>query len=611
MNNEEYKNEVVVDEIFSGSFIIDQPLSEQEQKEKIYALMEEAGIKIENKDDLIIGYDGVEDQNGISETQTTKFVVYKKSIKKVKNTKDNEVEELKKQLEELKSLRNKLSKKNYSSNRVEKLTRKTEKIKKQAIKDDSIKNLNNSLEKIDLEINNIEKRMKKDAISYEKCYKDLKAIIENEQKILNNTNLYKEEELREIEEEYTRLKLEVNEKSLEIKKKIDTNKKMLTSLKRKKNSIKRDIERKDALGLSYKEYEDLTSTVRKRKIMNAILARKGLDSIISKKATERTKEEKKIIKEAKEEIMKEIAEYKNNNQDASILESIEVLYSLDINYKKVKSPRVTILTEEEFNNLKRRVNDIPGKIISSDNKSEEVDYIPEKQPEDLNDIGENISIEDVLDNPISEKITILRIPETNKLYVREYTIDKLGLKPIGEGIKLDNSTCYEITQEDKNYIIENANISSSYIVEIKEVENKKSDINEKITIYKNNNSFYANTYLIQKFGLNPIGFGVKINNILCFNISEEDKNNIIENANKSTHPYTVEIKEEAVDELESFNYKNEKVSSSFLQELKNNEYGYNVIKTMPDDMVNTIISDKELDEMFSKAIEELEYTKNK
>ena len=65
------------EEIFEGTFIIDGYLTPEEQKEKVFKLMESAGIKLtpEEKRVLVISYEGVEDDNGISTTQTTKFVV--------------------------------------------------------------------------------------------------------------------------------------------------------------------------------------------------------------------------------------------------------------------------------------------------------------------------------------------------------------------------------------------------------------------------------------------------------------------------------------------------------------------------------------------------------
>ena len=84
MEKVEATDKVEYEEIFEGTYIIDGPLTEQQQREKIYNLMEQAGIKLtdEEKAELVIGYEGVEDNDGLSETQTTKFVV-KRPVKQV------------------------------------------------------------------------------------------------------------------------------------------------------------------------------------------------------------------------------------------------------------------------------------------------------------------------------------------------------------------------------------------------------------------------------------------------------------------------------------------------------------------------------------------------
>ena len=84
MNKVDVELPVDYEEIFEGTFIIDGYLTEEEQKEKVFNLMEQAGIKLtdEEKRVLVISYEGVEDNDGLSETQTTRFIV-RKPIEKV------------------------------------------------------------------------------------------------------------------------------------------------------------------------------------------------------------------------------------------------------------------------------------------------------------------------------------------------------------------------------------------------------------------------------------------------------------------------------------------------------------------------------------------------
>ena len=68
-------------EIYEGTFILDGlRMSEEEQKQKIIDMMKKDGVEIKNPDNLIIRYEGADDDYGISETQTTRFVVKEKKV---------------------------------------------------------------------------------------------------------------------------------------------------------------------------------------------------------------------------------------------------------------------------------------------------------------------------------------------------------------------------------------------------------------------------------------------------------------------------------------------------------------------------------------------------
>ena len=78
---------VTEEEIYRGTYILDGPrISEEEQKERIYNMMREAGIQVDDKDSLDIRYEGASDDEGISETQTSEVVVYRVSKEKVEST---------------------------------------------------------------------------------------------------------------------------------------------------------------------------------------------------------------------------------------------------------------------------------------------------------------------------------------------------------------------------------------------------------------------------------------------------------------------------------------------------------------------------------------------
>ena len=91
MNYIEYVEEEVREEIFEGTYILDGlRLTEEQQREKIFNLMRTAGVEVGDESLLEIKYEGADDDYGISETQSTKFIVTRKTTKKVpyKVTKD-------------------------------------------------------------------------------------------------------------------------------------------------------------------------------------------------------------------------------------------------------------------------------------------------------------------------------------------------------------------------------------------------------------------------------------------------------------------------------------------------------------------------------------------
>ena len=112
MNYIEYVEEEVREEIFEGTYILDGlRLTEEQQREKIFNLMIQAGVKVtkEEFDTYEIGYEGADDDYGISETQSTKFVVYKTTKERLNENEVIETNDLEQVLNEIKTLRDKLN----------------------------------------------------------------------------------------------------------------------------------------------------------------------------------------------------------------------------------------------------------------------------------------------------------------------------------------------------------------------------------------------------------------------------------------------------------------------------------------------------------------------
>ena len=103
---------VTKEEVFEGTFILDGlRLTEEQQREKIFNLMVQAGVEVskEEFDTFEIGYEGADDDYGISETQSTKFVVYKVTKERLAENEVVEANDLEQVLNEIKTLRDKLN----------------------------------------------------------------------------------------------------------------------------------------------------------------------------------------------------------------------------------------------------------------------------------------------------------------------------------------------------------------------------------------------------------------------------------------------------------------------------------------------------------------------
>lgn len=389
-----------------------------------------------------------------------------------------DLEKLKKELENLKAYREQLL---VDDSKEEKKESKEEEEKIS----DSI-DIHEELAKIDNEIKEFEEEIKKMAKEYEESYKKLQAIID-EYTEKDANKLLSQEEIEAQREQYAALKLEENQRSIEIKNRIDSLKRMVSSLKGKKTKIENNVKKAEALGLSEEEFREITAAIKKTSVMNSILEKKGLMPIVEKPAKERTKEEKQALKEAKEEILKEIAEIKKANQDYSVLDAIEALYSLDNTYKSEENPKEFKLKPESLDNLKKNAQDLTYRIIDSNIAKQ--NYKPEEAPKDMegaiNNEQDQVDINDL--KPAEERVTVFKDTNTNDYYARKYAVQrfKLNSADIGNEVKINGSSCYKISEEDVEKIKTNANNAlSPYIADVKEItlENEKTSDNSTPTI---------------------------------------------------------------------------------------------------------------------------------
>lgn len=277
MNYIEYVEEEAREEIFEGTYILDGlRLTEEQQREKIFNLMIQAGVEVtkEEFDTYEIGFEGADDDYGISETQSTKFVVYKITKERLNENEVVETNDLEQVLNEIKTLRDKL---NSIVNDVSKtdiiqeLVDKTEGLEKM-ISNNQKANSNvytEAIKEIDVQLLVIEKQLKESIKLYEESYEKMRKILEEQNEKLNSSGLLTDEEYNQIMEEFLGKRIEENERTIKIKKEIEARKKQISSLKRRKNKIKKDLLNAEALGIPASQYQSITNTLMKRKLVNA------------------------------------------------------------------------------------------------------------------------------------------------------------------------------------------------------------------------------------------------------------------------------------------------------------------------------------------------------
>ncbi len=487
-------------------------------------------------------------------------------------------DDLLRQLEELKKLRNSMdeSTKNISKkDRIDNINKKEKELEKT---NDVVEILKTKIEEIDNEIKEIENDLIKNAKEYEASYKRFQELIKEEEKNLDDSSLFTAEEIDVSKSYYDKLKLSENNRAKDIKKAFQEQRKLISSLKGKKTKLMKDIEKAEALDLSIIDYNEINSALRKTKIFEAILERKGLHFIISKPSKDRTKEEKELLKETKEEILKEISEVKNKEDNTSILDIIQALYKIDVNYKNIGT-RVEFISIDEFNRLKENASKLPVvyKGEDYDNSKE-----PIKAPEDLENIVETKKEDIDINSNINERIVIFKDKNNGDLYIREYARekfrDKYKINKLDTGIKIKGSLCFKISEEEANYIIEHANNNfSPYITKIDEIEIEKKE-------YKPDdfNITKEEFDLLIDNGLTPgsIEFDkeIKEKNILLGNKP------IIDNTNKKDELSSLELIEYLTEGLEinkldvdRYVASNIQVSKKFKEELKEGKSSYNII----------------------------------
>lgn len=296
------------------------------------------------------------------------------------NIQEEELNYLYKELEALKKQREVLASSKASISNFQKIEKVKQKEKEVKESNEVIEFLNKELEDINKEIEELENGLVQDAKDYENAYKRFQEIVSREYEAFNTDSLLSEEDINSFKEGISAEKLKVNNESVKVQSDLEKKRKQISILKRKRTAIRKDIEKAESLDLNMSEYKEISGALRKTKIVEAILAQKGLNDIIAKPSKERTKEEKQQLKDAKAEILREISEVKKKDKDISVYDAIQSLYYVKASFKSGKS-RVVKMTQEEINAIKYNTTKMPVMIIDYSKTSVKVKH-PEA-PKDL------------------------------------------------------------------------------------------------------------------------------------------------------------------------------------------------------------------------------------
>ena len=603
---------VTEEEIYRGTYILDGPrISEEEQRERIYNMMREAGIQVGDKDSLDIRYEGASDDEGISETQTSEVVVYRVSKEKVESTelpKEEVIDEkeedlstnLKSELSEIKELKEQLKSIGSDVEREALISKISEKLSNLEKKVDTVEDdFSKELLEIEKNIKDAEKVLKEDLEKYEQSYEKLKSIITEYNKKKEEADILTDEELDKLNDEYNAAKMIENDNAKQIKSEIDIFKKNLSSLKRKRTLIKKDIMNANALGLSVNEYKEITSTLAKRKILDEVLSRKGLTDIINTPAKERTKEQKATLKQAKTDVLNEIAEFeRNSTSKVSPLDAIVALYNIDSKVIEAAKPRNVKVKKDELRVINDNSKKLPARINNPVANNGLNNDTPLRAPEDMVIVNEIKQNENNLEKPIYEGVLAndpirrsnaeIKQAILNEMIANGVDVDSiddfdLEIEPVEDNNGISDSLYnnYKVYRKDREKSsddgrqlpaeVDNSKQLPSVVDDSKqlpaEIDNSKQlpsvvdekniaededlafeegkGLTEKYRIYvdsENNSICYVPIPTIERFGIASHGRNIKVDGITCNRISLDAARYIIENANNNYSPYEVEIR---------------------------------------------------------------------
>ena len=285
-------------------------------------------------------------------------------------------EELSKSLEELKKLRESLSQKEGKLDVQGELADLVNATKKHVEGTD----IEAEIASVERRIKNLRSRLNKASNDYQAKFDRIQEIIKEQNELLDSSELLSEEEISHYREEFNEKKLAEITSAEEIRKNVELLKNHISLLR--KQTI--DLLRASAMGLSLQEYLEINEILnaKQRMVLNGIFTSMGLDEIIAK-GKDISEEEKSRLAEAKETVFKKISEFRQEHTEATIIDSIQALYSIDVQMTKKGSPKTILLNGIELESLKKNVSIMPEKVPDFGAQAEKKDYEPDKVPEDM------------------------------------------------------------------------------------------------------------------------------------------------------------------------------------------------------------------------------------
>lgn len=661
--------EITKEEIFTGSLMLDGlRMSEEKQKNKIYEMMDLAGVDFENTDELEINYEGA---NSIEDGMTTDFKVFKVNRKKLANTADVSItsgvvvdrsttisddlapEEITVQEVELEEIVNgTISVEGLSSKEeIDKKVR--ELLNNSGLEIRNIGELSFSYGDITSDgkmpfkvskviVEDVKYRVEKELIgtgishdediyvdvqrdygldirddpNYEIIYGNENAngkeyrLVKITRTRLGNTDsdTYANSSLEESVEEYkdvlnsvsnlvrdkervTTLRKKTEEvETMANQGKIEDTKKMLENLNQEINNLQTDLGRVTA------RYEDALANM--KTLMNeeivkleeqGLLSDEELVEFREKYVQKRIEESfkitsiKKNVQLLKREIISlvnrknvleqklglgtEISEPMKSDGNSTALELIDALYDIDTEKVLQENARKIKAYDTSLEAIRSNALDLPEKIVSSSSVISVNNYIPLDAPEDMVEAMESKNNEN---KENLDKIVIYQNSKDGSYYARGPVFNRFNAHKQSDAVNIDKAVFYKIAEEDLDFILKNSNNSySPYVVEnrsfelednknmelqvqnvkskdIKELFKPRNENMERIVIYvdlDNNGERYVRKNVFDRFNAKKLGDEVRINNAVCYKISNEDSEFIIGNASNDYSPYNVEMRE--------------------------------------------------------------------